>query len=674
MCGIFGFIVDKKVAAGPVGYQNLLEELFKLSESRGKEAAGLACVLKDSINVYKQPLSASLMIKQSSYSEFLKNNLNIIDDFPLVTIGHARLVTNGSETEIKNNQPVDKDGLVAVHNGIVTNDSELWCQFSNLIREYKVDTEIILSLIKNFLDQSENIITAVQKTYQLLKGTASVAIAFSQSNNFLLATNNGSLYFLQSLGEQKNIFIFASEKYILKQLLKQQEFVKYFGEFKIIQLEARRGILINLNNFKFVNFFLDQIGRQEIVNNNFLVTNKKIIDFSPAVSSVEVFAPTLFSPDEGLDKNIANTEKILLNLKRCTRCILPETFPFIEFDEVGVCNYCRHYQPMKTKGVEELKSFLAPYRSKNGAVDCVVAFSGGRDSSYGLHYLKKVLDMHPVAYSYDWGMLTHLGRRNQARMTGKLGIEHILVSADIRKKRSNIKKNVLAWLKKPDLGTIPLFMAGDKQFFYFANQVKKQMDVKLAVMCQNPLEKTYFKSGFCGVKSAWGNVNRDIYDLSGWNQIKQAWYYTRHFIANPSFLNSSIADTLSAYAMYYLIPHNYLFLFEYLHWNEQEIESILIDEYEWETALNSKNTWRIGDGTAPFYNYIYFMSAGFTENDTLRSNQIREGILTREEALRHVQEDNHPRQEAIKWYCDTIGIDFHQTMLKVNSLPKLYKF
>ena len=32
-------------------------------------------------------------------------------------------------------------------------------------------------------------------------------------------------------------------------------------------------------------------------------------------------------------------------LRRCTRCILPETFPFIAYDVHGVCNYCRHAGP-----------------------------------------------------------------------------------------------------------------------------------------------------------------------------------------------------------------------------------------------------------------------------------------------------------------------------------------
>ena len=57
-------------------------------------------------------------------------------------------------------------------------------------------------------------------------------------------------------------------------------------------------------------------------------------------------------------------------------------------------------------------------------------------------------------------MVTDLARRNVARITGQLGIEHILISADINQKRRYIRKNVSAWLKQPHLGLVPLFMAG----------------------------------------------------------------------------------------------------------------------------------------------------------------------------------------------------------------------
>jgi hypothetical protein len=89
-------------------------------------------------------------------------------------------------------------------------------------------------------------------------------------------------------------------------------------------------------------------------------------------------------------------------------------------------------------------------------------------------------------------------------------------------------------------------------------------------------------------------------------------------------------------------------------------------------AKDTNATWRIGDGTAAFYNYIYYVAAGFTENDTFLSNQIREGMVRREEALKLTLEQNKPRFESIQWYCDTIGIDFEKTIKMINSIPKLY--
>ncbi len=64
-------------------------------------------------------------------------------------------------------------------------------------------------------------------------------------------------------------------------------------------------------------------------------------------------------------------------------------------------------------------------------------------------------------------------------------------------------------------------------------------------------------------------------------------------------------------------------VFDYWRWDEKVIESTLLNDYDWERATDTNTTWRIGDGTAAIYNYIYYTMAGFTEQDTFRSNQIR---------------------------------------------------
>ena len=122
-----------------------------------------------------------------------------------------------------------------------------------------------------------------------------------------------------------------------------------------------------------------------------------------------------------------------------------------------------------------------------------------------------------------------------------------------------------------------------------------------------------------------------------------------------------------------LFPRSFALLYDYIAWDEVKINETLEQQYGWERATDIKSTWRIGDGTAAFYNYIYYRVAGFTENDTFKSNQIREGQIAREEALAMVNDDNRPRLESIRWYCDTVGIDWRETLRRINEIPPLYR-
>ena len=45
------------------------------------------------------------------------------------------------------------------------------------------------------------------------------------------------------------------------------------------------------------------------------------------------------------------------------------------------------------KGEEALEEFVSKYRSSSGEADVLVGFSGGRDSSYGLDYIKNQLGL-----------------------------------------------------------------------------------------------------------------------------------------------------------------------------------------------------------------------------------------------------------------------------------------
>jgi len=355
------------------------------------------------------------------------------------------------------------------------------------------------------------------------------------------------------------------------------------------------------------------------------------------------------------------------SLKRCTKCLLPETFPYIEFDQDGVCNYCHNYKTRTTFGMDALREALEPYKNPDGSVKCVVSFSGGRDSSYGLHIIKKVLGLDAIAFTYDWGVASDIARRNQFRMCEKLGVEQIIIKANLDRKRANIKANLKAWIKKPDLGMIPILTGVGQHFFYHANQVGKRLGRELIVICANPLELTYFKTGFSGIEPYFFKSKNPTND-----KIKLAISYLGKFINNPAYLNRSLIDTIGGYLSFFIVPHNYLRLFEYLRWDEEEVNNTLINEYGWEISEETPSTWRIDDGTVPLSDYMYYMMSGLTINDTFRSNQIREGRITREEALAVVRRENQPRFNAIQWYCDIVGIDFESTIRTINNAPRLY--
>ena len=301
----------------------------------------------------------------------------------------------------------------------------------------------------------------------------------------------------------------------------------------------------------------------------------------------------------------------------------------------------------------------------------VVGVSGGRDSCYGLYYLKEVLGLNVIAFTYDWGMVTDLARRNIARVCGKLGVEHVIVAPRTHVKLRNVRLNLQAWCKKPNLGIIPLMMAGDKQFYSFGRKLQKERSSPSFVLCAgNRYEITNFKTSFAGVNQK-GNSGV-LRDVSRLQSISMLGYYLKAFVRNPKYLNSSLVDTFSAFVSSYFLPEDYVYLFNYIEWDEDVILKLLREEFEWEDATDTKTTWRIGDGTAPFYNYVFYSVAGFTESDTFRSNQIRAGVLNRARAMEIVEFENLPRMQALSWYAQRVGISIDEIVMATQSMKKLW--
>jgi hypothetical protein len=649
----------------------MARRLLLLSESRGKEASGLAIRTQGALHLLKMARPARVLADSPACRDLFIRALPAGSSGPLALIGHSRLVTNGSGENNANNQPVAKDGVVAIHNGIIVNGDAVRRRLPEMKRQFEVDSEIIPDLIRWYDRATGSLAEATRRTFLEIEGAASIAAIFDDRLHAVLATNTGSLYL--ALNREAGLAAFASEDFILRRFLAGGEAAARPGWDAPRQIPPGRGMVVDLYTLEFSPFSFGEAGHF-FPDNGPAPARVDLVDLSP-VEKESLPLPQVgrVAPPPDIALGAGEAQSAAGRLRRCTRCILPETMPFIEFDSEGVCNYCRSHTPIRYLGADALAQAVEPFRRPPGQPDSIVTFSGGRDSSYALHYLKTTLKLNPIAYTYDWGMVTDLARRNQARLCGKLGVEHILVSADIRRKREHVRQNVSAWLKKPDLGTVPLFMAGDKQYFWYANRLRGQTSVDLIVIGTNLLERTDFKSGFCGVRPrAFTHQDGKPYALSAGGQSKMAWYYLRRFLVNPGYLNSSLPDTAFAYLSYYLTRHDFQNIYQYLPWDETTVNETLEHEYRWERATDTSSTWRIGDGTAPFYNYIYFTGAGFTENDTFLSNQVREGLLTRKAALKVAAEQNQPRWDSLKWYTDTIGLDFISTLRAINAMPRLH--
>ena len=246
MCGIFGVITKKESDYSNKFLKKSLITLAKLSETRGKDSSGL-CILdsdKNTFNIYKGAITTTELFNKKEIVASIKNIFSKKKTNKLA-FGHARLVTNGTQLNANNNQPIVKDDIIGVHNGIITNVDDLWITNTDIKRENEIDTEVLLALIRKDLDDNKSIEESVKDSILKIQGTASVALSFKDFNKFILATNNGSLYLLQN----KDIVYFASEKAMLNNFIKKCNLNKELGKFKLFQLSANSLFSIDLDNF-----------------------------------------------------------------------------------------------------------------------------------------------------------------------------------------------------------------------------------------------------------------------------------------------------------------------------------------------------------------------------------------------------------------------------------------
>jgi N-acetyl sugar amidotransferase len=118
-----------------------------------------------------------------------------------------------------------------------------------------------------------------------------------------------------------------------------------------------------------------------------------------------------------------------VELKKCAKCLLPETYETIEFDEEGICNICRSMEYKQanvdwTKRKQKLSELIEKYRGKND-YDCIIPFSGGKDSTFQLYYLVKEFNIKPLVIRFNHGFFRSTILENTNRTLKKLGVDFL---------------------------------------------------------------------------------------------------------------------------------------------------------------------------------------------------------------------------------------------------------
>ena len=317
---------------------------------------------------------------------------------------------------------------------------------------------------------------------------------------------------------------------------------------------------------------------------------------------------------------------------RCTKCILPETFPSIKFDANGVCNYCKSY-----RGREHQKDLKSQYRQKFESLlkdksapctlfpapcyDVLMAYSGGKDSTYTLDIFKNKYKLNILAVTFDHGFLSSFAIENIKTVCDKLGIDHITFKPrlDVLKKifTASINENFYAKKTIERASTICSSCMGLVKFITLKLAIEKNIPFIGYGWSpgQAPVQSSVMKINVGFMRSSQKSFFDPFYKISG-DDIK------------PYFLNESDFEKLDR-GIYNIHP------LAFLEYNEEKIYQS-IQELSWtqpqDTDSNSSNCL-----LNSYANQIHIKKYGFHPYAFEIAGLVRDGVMTREEGIEKIE-------------------------------------
>ena len=355
-------------------------------------------------------------------------------------------------------------------------------------------------------------------------------------------------------------------------------------------------------------------------------------------------------------KNYNLPEKV----KFCTKCVNSNQRPRISFDKNGVCSAC-NFAEFKENKIDwnlrrkELKDLCDKHRKNDGSFDCLVPSSGGKDSGITAHMLKYEFNMNPLTVTWAPHLYTDIGFQNhQAHIhTGNLANILVTPPGDIHRKLTKLSFDHL----------------GDPFLPFIFGQ--NNMPLQIAERYSIPLI-------FYGENSEveYGGSMADAYKPTKDWKFKDK---NIHFSGLPpeKFLDYNISKK----DIFQYLPPNEdkldklnleIHFFGYYHkWNPQENFYYCVENTGFKAnPVRSEGTYSkyasLDDKLDGFHYYLMFIKFGFGRATSDAAHEVRDGNITRDEALTLVGrfDGEFPKKffETFLTYCNISKKDFWDTV------------
>ena len=337
-------------------------------------------------------------------------------------------------------------------------------------------------------------------------------------------------------------------------------------------------------------------------------------------------------------------------LRRCSRCVLPETHETIYFDEEGVCNICRQQEfkqdmiDWSTKKIE-LDELIERYRGKND-YDCIVPYSGGKDSTWTLYYLVKEYNLKPLVVRFDHGFLRPNLYENTSKTMRKLGVDFLQFTPNwkvVQKLmlQSFLEKGDFCWHCHTGIYSYPMWVAiryhvplifwgepSAEYTAYYSYEEAEEVDEKRFNRCAN-----------IGITAA-----DMIIRLEG--------------AVDERDLKPFTYPPLKALRQ---IQYRSVCLGSYVPWDVKRQSEIIQKELDWrgdevENVPPGYAYEKIECYMQGVRDYIKYIKRGYSRPAHLASIDIRNQRISREEALKLIKEYEGKRPPSLDIFLDYIGL------------------